>query len=85
MTVTGERRAWRHHADSGRWIESEFCPTCGVTVCFRSQGWPGLVGIPVGCFADPGFAPPSMLFWAARRHRWLTLPHDIATIDTQPG
>jgi hypothetical protein len=85
VMVRGERRTWRHHGESGRWIESEFCPTCGITVCFRSEGWPGLVGIPVGCFADPEFGPPSVLFWAARRHRWLAFPHDIAAIDTQPG
>jgi hypothetical protein len=85
VTVTGERRAWRHHGDSGRWIESEFCPTCGVTVCFRSEGWHGLLGIPVGCFGDPDFARPSTLFWAARRHRWLAFPPDVAAMDSQPG
>jgi len=85
VTVAGERRAWRHLGDSGRWIESEFCPTCGSTVCIRGEGMPGLMGVPVGCFGDPDFAPPAMLFWGTRRHRWLALPDHVAALDTQPG
>ena len=42
-----------------------------------------VIGVPVGCFADPNFARPSKLFWASRRHHWLDLPADIAEIDTQ--
>jgi hypothetical protein len=68
---------------SGRWIESEFCPTCGVTVCFRTESWPRLLGVSVG-FADPDFPPPTTLFWAARRPRWLTFGNDIAALETQP-
>jgi hypothetical protein len=52
-------------------------------VLFRAEGLPGTVGVPVGCFADPSFAKPSKLFWASRRHHWLDLPKDIASIDTQ--
>ena len=55
VTVAGERTVWRHHGDSGRGSESEFCPICGVTLCFRVEAYPGIVGIPVGCFADPDF------------------------------
>jgi hypothetical protein len=84
LAIAGERRSWRHRADSGRWIETEFCPTCGVTICFRVEAWPGLMGIAVGCFADPHFAQPTTLFWAARRHRWLALPDSIAVMQTQP-
>jgi len=84
VSIAGERRTWRHHGDSGRWIDTEFCPTCGVTVCFRVQAWPGLIGIPVGCFADPDFAPPATLYWAARRHHWLMVPEGIAVVETQP-
>ena len=39
---------------------------------FLSEGMPDLTGISVGCFADPDFAPPLRLYWASRRHRWLT-------------
>jgi hypothetical protein len=85
VTVAGERTVWRHHGDSGRWVESDFCPICGVTLCFRVEAYPGIIGIPVGCFADPDFAPPERLYWASRRHRWLRFPDGIELTETQPG
>jgi len=82
VTITGERRQYAGRGDSGRAIDSSFCPTCGTAVAFLAEGLPG-IGVPVGCFADPNFAKPSKLFWASRRHHWLDLPADIAKIDTQ--
>ncbi|ODS03676.1 hypothetical protein AUC71_00635 [Methyloceanibacter marginalis] len=83
VTIAGDRRHYADRGDSGRAIDSSFCPTCGTAVAFRAEGLPGVIGVPVGCFADPNFAKPSKLFWASRRHRWLDLPADIAKIDTQ--
>jgi hypothetical protein len=71
--------------DSGRWIENMFCPTCGIAVAFHAEGFQALTGIPVGCFADPDFPPPLRLYWASRRHRWLTFHNDLTLLDTQDG
>lgn len=84
MSSTGARTAWRRTVDSGRWLESEFCPTCGVAVCYRMEAWPGVVGVAVGCFADPDFAGPGTLYWASRRHRWLPFPDNVELVETQP-
>ena len=70
--------------NSGRWIETEFCPTCGVTVCFRMEAWPEVIGVAAGCFADPEFAKPEKLYWAQRRHRWLEFPEGLELVETQP-
>lgn len=83
VAVAGDWRNYKQHGDSGRTIDSSFCPTCGTAVAFRAEGLPGTVGVPVGCFADPSFAKPSKLFWASRRHHWLDLPDDIVLIETQ--
>ena len=83
VTIAGERREYRHRGDSGRFVDSFFCPTCGTGVLFRAEGLPGRLGVPVGCFADPSFAKPTKLFWASRRHHWLDLPHGITPIETQ--
>jgi hypothetical protein len=85
VTVTGERKRWRRIGDSGRWIENFFCPTCGTAVGFLSEGMPGMTGIAAGCFADPDFAPPLRLYWASRRHRWLTVHDGLTLTDTQDG
>ncbi len=83
VAIAGDTRNYKQYGNSGRAIESDFCPTCGTAVVFRAEGLPGVVGVPVGCFADPSFAKPSKLFWASRRHHWLDLPDDIVLIETQ--
>ncbi len=84
VSIAGERRVWRRNVDSGRWIETEFCPTCGATVLARMEYSPGTLSVPVGCFADPDFAKPEGLYWASRRHHWLQFPEDIESVETQP-
>lgn len=83
VTIEGERRTFRRQGDAGRFIENQFCPSCGVTVLFLGEGLPELVGISAGCFTDPDFAQPSRLYWSARHHRWLELPQNIAREETQ--
>ncbi len=83
VSIAGEQRTYRQRGDSGRFVDSFFCPNCGTAVLFRAEGLPGTLGVPVGCFADPSFARPSKLFWASRRHQWLDLPKGISLIDTQ--
>jgi hypothetical protein len=83
VSIAGEKSTYRQQGDSGRYVDSFFCPACGTAVLFRAEILPGAVGVPVGCFADPSFAKPSKLFWASRRHHWLELPEDIALVDTQ--
>ena len=85
VLIAGERKAWRRKVDSGRWIETDFCPTCGVTVCYRMEAWPEVIGVSAGCFADPEFTKPEKLYWAQRRHRWLDLPEGIELVETKPG
>ncbi len=84
VSIAGERRVWRRHGDSGRWVETEFCPTCGVTVCYRMESSPEVIGVSAGCFTDPDFAKPEKLYWAARRHRWLEFPEGIELVEIQP-
>ena len=81
VTMTGARTTWRRIAESGRWIETDFCPTCGSTLSYRMEAWPGVTGVAAGCFADPGFARPDKLYWAHRRHHWLHLPEGITAIE----
>ena len=84
VKVSGERKSWRRTVDSGRWLETDFCPRCGVTVAYRMEAWPEAIGVPVGCFADPGFAKPTQLYWAQRLHHWLELPKDVELVEGEP-
>jgi hypothetical protein len=42
---------------------------------------PGLVAVAVGAFADPGFPPPTVSVYEARRHPWVVVPEDLEHFD----
>lgn len=81
VSLEGERRAFRRSGDSGRWIEQVFCPRCGTLVYMEGEAIPDAIVVSVGCFAEPGFAPPRALFWAGRRHAWYHLPDPIRLVE----
>ena len=85
VTIAGERKTWRHNGNSGRWIDSVFCPTCGISVGFHSEGMPGLTGMPVGCFADPDFAPPRGSTGLRAATAGSAFHNDLTLLDTQDG
>jgi hypothetical protein len=45
-----------------------FCTTCGSTVYWDI---PGLRGVAVGNFVDPGFSAPTIETWTSLRHHWV--------------
>jgi hypothetical protein len=81
--ITGELRSFRQTRSAGRWHEASFCVVCGVSVLSRLEVFPGLVGVSVGCFTDPAFAPPGGFYWASRRHTWLPVPTGVEVFQTQ--
>jgi hypothetical protein len=81
--IDGDFRRWGQGMGSGHGGENCFCPTCGTRVFMRIEALAGLIGISVGCFADPAFPPPSVIYWWRRHHHWLAPPDDIPLFDTQ--
>jgi hypothetical protein len=82
-SVSGEFKSFRRIADSGRVNEANFCPACGASVFLRLEGLPNVIGVAVGCFADPAFERPGTLYWTVRRHGWLAAPLDAAMVERQ--
>jgi hypothetical protein len=77
VAITGKSTAWQRTADSGNAMTFHFCPTCGSTVFWENAGFPGLVSVAIGNFADPSFPAPAMAVWEESRHPWVNLPPDI--------
>ena len=77
VAITGKSTAWQRTADSGNAMTFRFCPTCGSTVFWENAGFPGLVSVAIGNFADPSFPAPAMAVWEESRHPWVNLPPDI--------
>ena len=78
VAIDGRSKAWLHTADSGNCITFHFCPDCGSDVHYTIDGkfdgkFDGLVAVPVGAFADPGFPPPRFSVWEDRRLPWVEI------------
>ena len=72
--IAGERTCWRRGSWKGRWVDNYFCPVCGSTVFWYVEFAPDSIGISVGNFADPGFAPPAYAVWCESKHPWVRFP-----------
>ncbi len=76
ITFAGKATAWTRTAESGNALTFHFCPTCGSTVYWEGEGFPGYVAVAIGTFADPslpaahhrrvGGGPPPLGHPAAR-------------------
>ncbi len=76
VAITGEQRSYTHVGDSGAATEFRFCPTCGATLFYSGGGFPDLIAIPVGAFADPAFPAPAFSVWEERKHEWVVISGD---------
>ena len=81
VTVEGRNETFSRPSDSGFPVAFHFCPQCGATVYYVPDAIPGMVSVPVGAFADPGFPPPRVSVYGDRRHAWVRLPDDIEQFD----
>jgi hypothetical protein len=73
VTITGEATRWSYKGESGGTGIFRFCPTCGATIAYTIDAMPGLVAIPLGAFADPGFPAPRLSVWEERKHSWVAV------------
>jgi len=71
VSVAGTSTEFARISGVGRSLTFHFCPTCGSTVFWKAEAFPGLVAVAVGAFADPNFPAPSFSVWERRRHEWI--------------
>jgi len=74
VTVSGSASVYTLAGDSGAQARFHFCPRCGATVYYEADALPGLISIPVGAFADPGFPAPTVSVYEERMHGWVVPP-----------
>jgi hypothetical protein len=81
VRTEGRATEWARTGDAGSTATFRFCPACGATVYYTSDGMPGVVAVPVGAFADPGFPPPVFSVYEERKHAWVRMPEGIEHMD----
>ena len=77
VTTAGRSSEYVRVGDEGSRSRFHFCPDCGSTVYYTSEGMEGTVGIPVGAFADPQFPSPTVSVYEERMHSWVSMPPGI--------
>ena len=70
VTIDGEARRFARIAESGNTLTYGFCPTCGSTLFWEGTGFPDLIAVAVGNFADANFPPPRISVFEGKRHPW---------------
>jgi hypothetical protein len=76
ITFDGKATTWKRTAESGNTLTFYFCPTCGSTVYWENEGFPGMVAVAIGNLGDPNFPAPTIAVWEESRHPWVSLPPD---------
>lgn len=85
IMLTGRSKAWERVADSGHKATYQFCPDCGSTIAYIIEGWPGVVAVPVGAFADPTFPAPKFSVYEHRKHPWVVVLGEAVEHSSTPS
>jgi hypothetical protein len=80
VTVAGTSHTFVRVGDAGSRATFHFCPACGATVYYTTEGSEDSIAIPVGAFADPTFPTPRVSVYEERMHRWVQMPEGIEHI-----
>src|SRR5215470_2784858 len=83
VSTLGASTEFVRSSDAGNSVIFRFCPICGSTVYWEAEGFPALVAVAVGSFADPAFPSPTHSVWEKRRHHWLKLCFDPPVSTTR--
>jgi hypothetical protein len=76
VAISGKSAVWERVADSGHTATYRFCPECGSTLAYVIEGWPGVIAIPVGAFADLHFPAPDFSVYEHRNFSWVEILGD---------
>ncbi len=80
VRISGQSSSFVREADEGDKLTFHFCPNCGATVYYETEGMEESIGIPVGAFADPTFPAQRFSVYEERMHSWVVMPEKIEHI-----
>jgi hypothetical protein len=81
VTMTGNYRNFSRRGDSGSTIKNYFCPECGTSIAWESEGQSGVLGVAVGSFTDPSFPAPMVSVYTSNKYHWLPLPEGMRILE----
>ena len=82
VKIEGKSKTYCRTGEEGVKCIFHLCPICGTSIYWEvPEVIIDLVGVAVGCFADPDFPKPTVSFYGKSRHHWVTQP-DIPSYIT---
>src|SRR5215470_6169505 len=84
VQITGPSKVFVRGAPEGRTVRTHFCPECGTSLFWEADIAPGIVGVAVGGFVDPGFPSPSISFFEKWKHAWVGFKHELEHFPQRP-
>lgn len=84
VEISGTSAEFIRTAESGRKVRMHFCPTCGSTVYWKADVSPFWIGVAVGSFADPAFAPPAISVFEHSKHKWVKVADTVEPFQGLP-
>jgi hypothetical protein len=73
VEIEGSAMTFLRSSEAGAEVRFHFCGTCGSTVYWEPRRKPEVFAVAVGCFADPGFPPPSKSVYGEHQHPWVSV------------
>lgn len=84
--LQGNLKTYRLISDAGRWIDSQFCETCGTALTWTLEFLPGFRGLAGGTFDKPeSWFKPQRYVFLRSKPEWLPPPEGVALFDAMPG
>jgi hypothetical protein len=80
VVIRGNATQYVRAGDTGGSATFYFCPVCGATLYYRLDSAEGVIGVPVGAFANPAFPAPSISVFEECMHPWVLLPDGMEHI-----
>ena len=74
VAVEGKATEFARVGEEGNRITLRFCPVCGSTLYWTLSGFPDLIAVAIGNFADRDFPAPRISVYERRRHPWVHVP-----------
>ena len=79
----GEVRVYQSKGEAGRWVEREFCPTCGSGINNKLERAPGAVVIKGGTLDDPKAVQPTFELYGESKTPFMVSIDGIQSFDRE--
>ncbi|WHI51989.1 GFA family protein [Microbulbifer sp. MLAF003] len=83
--IRGKLKSHQLISDANRWIECQFCISCGSAVTWTLEFLPRYRGIAGGAFDDPAFIQPERYVYYQNKPDWLEINRDISRCPMMAG